>query len=307
MAWPRSQQYRPACVSAILSLAILSLALNCSAQQPKVLAPHKPIAPKVPDSKVKRLPGTLRSMVGGYWRIDPSSKATIYLKNGLETSPLAVTPILYLSNGVRYEMAPVMLEPEGTATVSINDSLERKGIASYAELSGYVEVQYTWAWDPLCVSVSSFDPIHSLIFTYGLQPSVIPDLPTPMRKPKVMGGRNAVEGMWWKPEANVTCFVALSNISGQPADATVQVSDSDGKTIEEESAHISPHGTKTVSLRELQWAAAGSAGGLRILYTGSPENLLINQWRFGGRSKRVFRHAAISHFGSWDGFYSDRS
>src|SRR5581483_3285579 len=160
MAWPRSQQYRPACVSAILSLAILSLALNCSAQQPKVLAPHKPIAPKVPDSKVKRLPGTLRSMVGGYWRIDPSSKATIYLKNGLETSPLAVTPILYLSNGVRYEMAPVMLEP--------------KGISSYAELSGYVEVQYSWAWDPLCVSVSSFDPIHSLIFTYGLQPSVIP-------------------------------------------------------------------------------------------------------------------------------------
>jgi hypothetical protein len=112
-------------------------------------------------------------MVGGFWMIDPNRKATIYLKNSLETSSLTVTPIIYLSNGARYSLAPVTIEPSGTAVVSINDALDKQGIASYAILSGFVEVQYSWAWDPICATVISVDPIHSVIFTYGLQPSDI--------------------------------------------------------------------------------------------------------------------------------------
>jgi hypothetical protein len=259
------------------ALLIFALGLCCvftSAQQSKVLAPHRPIAPRVTDSRVKQLPGTLRSMVGGYWRINPSSRASIYLRNDLETSPLTVNPIVYLSNGVRYDLASVTLEPNGTAVISINSALEQQGLASYADLSGYVEVQYTWPWDPLCVSVSSFDPIHSVIFTYSLQPSVASNLP--IRKPRVLAGMNAVEGLWWKPVANVTGFVALSNTSAQPADAKIQVSDSLGKVIGEESAHLSPHGTKTANLQELQLVSAGAAGGLRVLYSGPPENMVIS-------------------------------
>ncbi len=68
-------------------------------------------------------------MVGGFWMIDANRKASIYLRNGLETSSITVTPSLYLSNGVRYKLSPVTLEASGTAVLSINDALQQKGIA----------------------------------------------------------------------------------------------------------------------------------------------------------------------------------
>jgi hypothetical protein len=68
-------------------------------QQTKVLAPHRPIAPRLPDNPPKT--GPLRSMVGGLWMIDANFKSTIYIKNSVEIAPVTVTPILYLSNGKR--------------------------------------------------------------------------------------------------------------------------------------------------------------------------------------------------------------
>jgi len=121
-----------------------------------------------------------------------------------------VTPSLYLSNGAKYQLAPVTWEASGTAVISINEALRQKGISPWATLSGYVEVEYTWAWDPLCVTVSSVDPVHSVIFTYGLQPSVVADLRFRISKPKI-ASMYSVEGMWWKPEAGITGFVGLSN------------------------------------------------------------------------------------------------
>jgi hypothetical protein len=42
------------------------------AQQPKVLAPHRPISPKVKKPIKWLTPATQRSMVGGLWMIDPN-------------------------------------------------------------------------------------------------------------------------------------------------------------------------------------------------------------------------------------------
>lgn len=120
----------------VFLLAALLRAPNGFAQTPKVLAPHVPIPPRITDSRDQQFPPTLRSMVGGFWRINPSSRASIYIRNGLDNSPLTVTPIVYLSNGARYSLSPVTLRPLGTAVVSINKSLEAQGIAPYAELSG---------------------------------------------------------------------------------------------------------------------------------------------------------------------------
>ena len=65
-----------------------------------MLAPHRPIAPKV-EKPVKWLtPATLRTMVGGPWMIDANFKSSIYLRNVVETDPVTVTPILYLSAGM---------------------------------------------------------------------------------------------------------------------------------------------------------------------------------------------------------------
>jgi hypothetical protein len=282
--------------SQVLLTALITSLLSgptYAAQQTKVYAPHRPIAPRVRDSQVQRQPPMERSMVGGFWMIDPNRKASIYLKNSLEISPLTVSPILYLSNGARYVLTPVTIEPSGTAVVSINDGLDKQGIAPYATLSGYVEIQYMWAWDPICATVVSVDPIHSVIFTYGLQPSDITKIThVAVPPPKVIDGMNAVEGMWWKPEANVTGFVALSNTSSVPTEAKVLSSDSQDKPISEQSVHIAPHATKMLKLDELQWVAPGTAGGLRILYSGRGDGMVIN----GGLEDQTSGYSAILPF-----------
>src|SRR5882724_10831655 len=118
--------------------------LAALAQQPKVLAPHKPIVPRF-DKQIKWLtPPTQRTTVGGLWMTDANYKSSIYIRNVVETDPVTVTPILYLSNGTKYILAKTTVEPAGIAIISINDALQKQGISSFAMLSGYVELQYTW-------------------------------------------------------------------------------------------------------------------------------------------------------------------
>jgi len=261
-------------LSSILALTFALLTLPCLGQQPRVLAPHKPVDPRDPISKIRLNPAVPRSMIGGFWMIDANRKASIYLKNGLETSAITVTPVLFLSNGKRYALDPVTLDPSGTSVISINNGLEHQGVAPWGILSGYVEINYSWPWDPLCVSVTSVDPMHSTIFTTGFQPSVVPSLP--VRAPKIVDGLNTVEGLWWKPTADVTGFVALSNGSAQPAEAKVKISDENNIQIGEQNVHLSPHGTKIVQLSEMQSFPVGATGGLVIQYTGPATSMLLN-------------------------------
>jgi hypothetical protein len=131
------------CLSNLLAFTLTfatSLTTIVSAQQPKVLAPHKPVPPRIENPKPWPKPATLRSMVGGMWMTDANFKSSIYLKNGIGISPLTVAPILYLSNGTKYTLPTVTLEPSGTAVVNINDALRDKGIAPWATLVGYLEV-----------------------------------------------------------------------------------------------------------------------------------------------------------------------
>ena len=111
------------------------------------------------------------------------------------------------------------LEASGTAIVDINAGLEQQGIASYATLSGYVELQYAWPWDPICAFIRDVDVAHSLIFTYGLQPS------TSTAQSQSSSAIQTAEGIWWMRESNVTGFVALTNTSSQQVTANVQVTD----------------------------------------------------------------------------------
>lgn len=131
--------------SASVALAIGTLAPHIVGQG-KVLAPHRPVPQQVKNPGPSRLPMLQRSMVGGLWMTDANFKSSIILRNSLKTSSLKVTLILYLSNGHKYVLKDVMLDPSGTATVSVNDGLAEQGISSYATLFGYVEIQYTWAW-----------------------------------------------------------------------------------------------------------------------------------------------------------------
>ena len=152
-----------------IALSVLALTLSVSGQQAKVLAPHRPIAPRLPDDPPKS--GPLRSMVAGLWMIDANFKSTIYIKNDVEIAPVTVTPILYLSNGKKVTLKNVTLEPSGTATISVNDGLNTNGISPRATLSGYVEIQYKWPWDPLCATVNS---AIKMLHPPDIDPKVLP-------------------------------------------------------------------------------------------------------------------------------------
>jgi hypothetical protein len=255
------------------SLFTLLVTLASFAQQPKVLAPHKPIAPKV-EKPIKWLtPAMPRTMVGGLWMIDANFKSSIYLRNVVETDPVTVTPILYLSNGTKYTLPDVTVEPAGIAIISINDALQKKGISSWATLKGYVELQYTWPWDPFCATVRNVDVAHSLIFTYGLRPTL--PLPLHILDPTPKIPTHTMEGMWWKQESNVTGFVALANLSSQPAQASVRVTDKQGKPLSEHNVTVSPHGMKMVALRELA-TLNDTQGGVRVVSSETTDNLVIN-------------------------------
>lgn len=184
--------------------------------------------------------------------IDANFRSSIYLKNGVENASITVTPILYLSNGKKYVLPDVALEPSGTAVVNVNDALREQGIASWATLSGYLKIEYTWAWDAICATVQNVDTVHSLIFTYGLRPAGPRRHPGGAQEPSDSKRMNrTMEAMWWKHESGVTGFVALSNTAEEPLTAKVQVSDSSGNGVNRDIVTVSPHGTKIVKLAEL--------------------------------------------------------
>jgi len=48
--------------------------------------------------------------------------------------------------------------------VDVNAALDSVGLASYATLSGYVELQYKFPWHPICAFIRNVDTVHSMIF-----------------------------------------------------------------------------------------------------------------------------------------------
>jgi hypothetical protein len=193
-----------------IAYTLLALVSNLAvAQQPKVLAPHRPIPPLVEHPKKWYTPAVLQSVVGGMWMTDANFKSTIYLRNNVETDSITVTPILWLSNGQKYVLNEVKLDPAGVAVINVNQALAEKNIASWATLNGYVEVQYTWPWDALCATIWNVDAGHSLIFTSGLNSSSPAKSDTLSTSPQ----NQILQGLWWKQEPNVSGFIALSNTS----------------------------------------------------------------------------------------------
>lgn len=241
-------------------------------QQPKVLGPHKPVAPRVPESKTPPLaPMQSQTASGGLWMIGTNFKALLYLSSSLKTAPLIVTPAVYLANGARYAFTPVTVEASGSAIVDIGQELAKQGIAPYATLSGYAEIQYQWPWAPICASVRDVDVVHSLTYIFGLEAAVDEHdaATTAAAQPQLL------EGMWWKQEANVSGFVGLSNITSRPIDATLRIADAANNNMGSHVVTVSPNGTKIVELTELL-SASSSEGGLALAYDGPKHGLVVN-------------------------------
>lgn len=278
------------CSSSSLLLFLL-YSFSVVAQQPKVLAPHDPV-PR-PATKSIPLPAAKSaSLVGGPWMVDANFRSTIQMKNVVETSAVTISPILYLSNGAKYTLPEVRLDPAGVATVDINAALHSLGIAPYTGLSGYVELRYNWPWVPICATIRDVDMTHSLMLYYGFLPSTPIQLPN--QPPAPTGPHtNVVEGLWWKQEAHVTGFVSVANTGDQPVAAELDVSDSQSVRIASHAITLSPHGTNLVNLDELVAAASGSSGGLRLTYTAGNPSVVIS----GGLEDQSVGYSAVIPFG----------
>jgi hypothetical protein len=228
-------------LSSVLALAFVLFALPCAAQQPKVLAPHKPVPPVISPPQPLHKPAVPRSLLGRLWMTDASMKSYLHITNDLVTSSLAVTPIIWLSNGTKLTLPPINLEPSGTAVININQALADQGLAPYATLSGYVELDYQWPWDALCATVRNVDFAHSVIFASGLQ-LTSPSIHTAQTTTQVT--QQVLESLWWKQEANVTGFVAFTNPGSETIPANLTVIDAQGNSMSQNSVTVSPHGQK---------------------------------------------------------------
>ena len=225
-----------------------------------------------------------RSLAGGLWRTDANYKSALYLRNEVETSPIAVTPVLYLSNGTQYVLPDIALAPGGTSVVDINGALQSQGIAPYATLIGYVEVRYQWPWDAICATVRNVDVAHSELFNFGVGAAAQSGPPGPSKP---------IEGLWWKQEVNITGFVALTNLSAKPVSVTVQTSDNANNLLAEHAVTVASHGTTLVSLTELQ-SAPTSHGGVSVTYDGLVGDVVVN----GGLEDQASGYSANIPFAS---------
>jgi hypothetical protein len=255
----------------------LVLAPWCSpsfGQRARVLAPHVPVAPRLTARRTWSKPSVHQSAVGGLWMTDANSNAALYLKNGLKTDPLTVTPSLYLSNGVRYTLSPVILEPSGTAVIDINKSLAQQGLAPYAPLYGYAAIDYQHPWAAVSATVRNVDSLNSVIFVYPLVPP--PDaFPQKDGPPGDKPISYKLEGMWWKQEANVSGFLALANVTGQPINTTICLTDNLDAPLATYQVTVSPHGTKMVAMDQLKTSTT-TTGGVYLSHDGDEHGLDVN-------------------------------
>jgi hypothetical protein len=272
--------------SQLLALGFaLCVAPFCVAQQPKVLAPHRPIPPSVPRDKKWDKPPVQQSAVGGLWMSDANVKSSLYLKSTLKTDPLTVTPSVYLSNGQHYTFSPVTLEPSGAAIIDINQSLALQGIAPYAQLYGYAEIEYQCAWAPVTATIRNVDVLNSLIFIYPLQQP--PEVFTSHDRSAPGQAAHKFEGLWWKQEKDVSGFLALANVTGQAINAAVRITDNADVQLASYQVTVPPHGTKMVTFDQLS-SAVSVTGGVYLTHDGAEHGLAIS----GGLQDKAVGYSA---------------
>ena len=266
-------------ISSHVLLFCLGVAVSRGQTPAQVLAPHKPVGARVSSHMLDMEPTYPRSVVGGPWLLDSYTKSTVYMRNNNEITPLAVTPVLYLSNGKKVTLSQVVVEPGMTATVSLGDGLQAQNIAPYAPLSGYVALQYTSAYDPLCASVVSVDAVHSTVFSYGFRPTSM----APMTQARLVHqppkeDANTVrhlEGLWWKDHQGVSGFVSISNFTDASVQGTLNTTGATGKQLNSYSITVPAHNTQVVTLPELS-SPGGTSGGVDFTYTAARDSLIVS-------------------------------
>jgi len=181
------------------------------------------------------------------------------------TGPIAVTPVLFMSDGTEYDLPTVNVPASGVATVNVNNALSSAAAANAGSLANHLS-QYGSA---------------SLRFS-GVAPTVIAQtaLGSPVRSLSyvarftgILEGQpvsQTLEGLWWTRDAGMGGFVSLSNASGGVRNVSVQAITANGQAQPAQSFTLAPHAEQMLDLVTLvgRQLNAGEAGGLRIQFTG---------------------------------------
>src|SRR5713226_9291862 len=145
------------------------------------------------------------------WRTDGGFVSTIRIKNVLVVAPMDVTPVLFMADGTPYMLSSVHVAVSGVATVNINDALAAapSSIASHISQFGSAALIYSYpSPGHVTAQMAAIDASRSLSYTF------------PFAEPMGDPMEQTLEGLWWRHDADVSGWIALSNVS----DANKQVS-----------------------------------------------------------------------------------
>jgi hypothetical protein len=234
---------------------------------------------------------------GALWRTDGSFQSIFMLKNVVEASPIAVTPVLYMADGTEYDLAPVNLDPAGVAVVNINSALQAapSDILPHISAYGSAAIRFQWGWvNAVYGSIRTSDDVKSLIYLTHLNANA-----TPIHNPATPLTPQVLEGPWWKQEPGVSGFLALTNTSLNNITANLQVFSPGGSSIVNQSVVLAPHNTNMIDLTAMwnQLPNSPAQGGVRVTYTGVSNAIVANgglQDESNGYSHRLILESMIT-------------
>jgi uncharacterized protein YjdB len=240
-------------------------------------------------------PSVAQELDGGVWRTDDGFQATLRISNNLQTAALKVTPVLFMADGAEYLLPTIDLKASGSATVNINDTLNKapRDIAAHLSTFGSASLRFSWSWpSAINASIRNLDAKKSLIFNSALQASMTSDInfrKTRFASTKKAADANqrllmdmspraiALEGLWWKRDPETGGFITLTNRSQEQIPVEISVSSADAKGEFSTHALLAPRQTQRIDLQQAfqQLPQAGQNGAISIRYQGVRGSILV--------------------------------
>ncbi len=209
------------------------------------------------------------TMYSGLWRTDGSFVSTIRVKNVLVVAPMDVTPVLFMADGTPYPLPSVHLAVSGVATININDALANAPPSVTGHISQYGSAALIHSYSSpghVSASMAVIDAGRSLSYTF------------PFGEPMGDPMPQTLDGLWWKHDAGVTGWIALSNVSDADKQVSVQLVSTGNDAQPERAIPLSAHSVQMFHLEDFAAnpsTLAKQAGGIRVQYTGQPGSVQV--------------------------------
>lgn len=215
-----------------------------------------------------------RTSVSGLWRTDGGFVARIRIKNALVVAPLEVEPVLYMADGTEYRLPPVTVAVAGVAVININDALAKAPPSVLTHLSTFGSASLTYRYSSgghLVATTALQDNSRSLALVYPFSESGMVQ-----NQPSSADG--TWEGVWWKHDADVRGFLAVSNVTNREAEANIRVVSAAGVLSAPKAITLAAHSTQMFSLEGTNdgLGAEGHAGGIHVDYPGDPGTIMVS-------------------------------